>query len=98
MNDSSTYPDVDLGFARVPTTLTVAGVERPVVAAIFLRPGYATLPAHVVIWADEEAGTFTVHTVAYDDDAQRDVITQGSYDLTYPDAVRELVRRGGRGA
>lgn len=77
--------------ARVPVKLP--NRQAPV-AAVFVPGGRGQLDSHVVIYPDVNGrDTFTVHYAVQNEDEQTVYLHQGSYDLTYEDAVRELLRR-----
>lgn len=78
--------------AQVPATVKLHGVECRVVAAVFVPGGEGTLSAHIVAYDNQRNG-FNVHYLVHDDDAQTSYLHQGSYDLPYVDAIREVFRR-----
>jgi hypothetical protein len=100
--------EVDMSLAQVAGTVLVDGLHRPVIAAAFLpaRPGY--LNAHVVVY--HSSGAVDAHTVPADDrqyvvaelhhDSSgllKTYLTNGAYDLTFPQAMEEFTRRLKRG-
>lgn len=84
--------DFDNATAQVPSTVKLHGVVLPVVAARFVPGGGGLLNAHIVAYADWK-GTYNVHYLVHDDDQQQSVLHQGSYDLTFAQAMVEFDRR-----
>jgi hypothetical protein len=85
---------IDLDFAAVPRTVNLNGTWHEVVAAVYRPGGDGMLDSHIVVYPNGN-GQFNVHYLVHDDDAQKSFLHQGSYDLSFDRALREMYRRTG---
>lgn len=87
---------IDNAIAQVPPTVRLHGSVLPVVAAVFIPAEGHMLPCHVVLYFNGK-GAYNVHYLVHDPDKddRYSTLHQGSYDLSYSDAVEEMNRRVG---